>query len=131
MLYTFPNFLMYFSTSLMLITLALTIYKWVTPYNELELIRSGNSAAAVSYLGTCLGMVIAMGSVIVHSAGILDMVVWSLISLATQLGAWFVINRVMGNLQKGIAQDACMSHGAMLGGGSLALGMLQAACLVY
>lgn len=131
MLYTLPNFLMYFSMSLMLISLALTIYKWITPYNELELIRSGNSAAAVSYMGTCLGMVIAMGSVIVHSAGMLDMLVWSAISLAIQLGAWWVINRIMGNLQKGIAQDACMSHGTMLGGGSLALGMLQAACLVY
>lgn len=131
MLYTLPNFLIYFSSSLALLGLALYIYKLVTPYNEIKLIREGNSAAAVSYIGTAMGMVVSMGSVIIHSASWLDMIVWSSICLVVQLFVWEAINWILGNLQKGIAEDECMAHGTILGGGSLAIGILQAACLVY
>jgi len=131
MLYTLPNFAMYFSSSIALLAVALAIYKCITPYNELALIRDGNTAAAVSYMGTTLGMVVAMASVIIHSAGWLDMIVWCAISLVVQLIFWEAINWLLGNLQHRIAQDASMAHGTMLGGGSAIVGILQAACLVY
>jgi putative membrane protein len=131
MLYTLPNFAMYFPSSIALLVVALAIYKWITPYNEIDLIRQGNAAAAASYLGTAFGMVAAMASVIAHSAGWLDMIVWCAISLVVQLVVWAAINWLMGNLQRSIAQDANMAHGAILGGGGAVVGILQAACLVY
>ena len=131
MLSTLPNFLMYFLSSMAMLALALYAYKLVTPYDEIKLIRERNTAAAISYLGTAVGMVIAMSSVIIHSTGWMDKLVWCAISLGVQLGMWELLNFVFGNLQKKIASDECMANAVMLGGGSMAIGILQAACLVY
>jgi len=131
MLYTLPNFAAYFGSSLLMLGLAMWIYKLVTPYDELALIRKRNKAAAVSYVGTMCGMVIAMSSVIINSTGWLDKVVWCAIGLGVQLVVWEVVNFVLGNLQKAIAEEECMAYAIMLGGSSLIVGLLQAACLVY
>jgi putative membrane protein len=131
MLSTLPNFFMYFSSSVAMLAVALTIYKIITPYDEIKLIRDGNVAAAISYLGTAFGMVAAMSSVIIHSAGWLDMIVWCGIGLTVQLVFWKAINWLMGDLQKSIATDGCVAHATVLGGGSAVIGILQAACLVY
>lgn len=131
MLYTFPNFAAYFLSSIAMLSVALWIYKLVTPYDEIGLIRAGNTAAAISYIGTVIGMVIAMASVIVNSTGWMDKVVWCVIGLAVQLGMWVVINRILGDLQRKIVDDACMSAAVALCGSSIAIGILQAACLVY
>lgn len=128
---TLPNFLMYFLSSSIMLAAALYVYKLVTPYDEIKLIRDGNTAAAISYAGTAIGMVIAMSSVIIHSSDWLDKVVWCTISLAIQLGMWALLNFVFGNLQKKIAANECMANATMLAGGSVAIGILQAACLVY
>lgn len=131
MLSTLPSFLMYFLSSTVMLGIALYTYKRVTPYDEIQLIRDGNTAAAVSYAGTAIGMVIAMSSVIIHSTGWMDKIVWAAISLGVQIGMWELLNFVFGNLQKKIATDECMANAVMLGAGSAAIGILQAACLVY
>ncbi len=131
MLYTLPNFLAYFLSSVAMLGIALYIYKLVTPYDELALIRKRNKAAAVSYIGTAAGMAIAMSSVIINSTGWLDKVVWCAISLGVQLLVWEMVNWILGNLQKAIAEDECMAYAIMLGGSSLVIGAIQAACLVY
>lgn len=131
MLYTFPSFLAYFLSSIAMLAAALYVYKLVTPYDEIKLIREGNTAAAVSYAGTAIGLVIAMSSVIIHSTGWLDKIVWCAISVGVQLAMWELLNFVFGNLQKKISTEECMANAVMLGGGSVAIGVLQAACLVY
>ena len=131
LLYTLPSFIAYLLSSMAMLAVALYIYKLVTPYNEIKLIRAGNTAAAVSYAGTAIGMVIAMASVIIHSTGWMDKVVWCAISLVVQLAVWALLNFVFGNLQRKISTDECMANAVMLGSGSMAMGILQAACLVY
>jgi putative membrane protein len=131
MLYTLPNFAAYFGSSILMLAIAMWVYKLITPYDELALIRKRNKAAAVSYIGTAMGMVIAMGSVIINSTGWVDKVVWCAISLGVQLLVWEAVNYVLGNLQKAIAEDECMAYAIMLGGASVTVGVLQAACLVY
>ena len=131
MISTLPNFAMYLVTSLALIVAALWAYVKITPYNELTLIRQGNTSAAVSLAGTMLGMVVAMGSAIVHSVGFIDMVVWSAIGLVVQLAAWSAVNHLFGNLHLWIAEKECMAHGTMLAAASLSIGALQAACMAW
>ena len=117
--------------SAVVLVLALVIYKIITPYDEIKLIRDGNVAAAISYVGTALGMVVAMSSVIIHSTSWMDKVVWCAIALVVQLLVWAAINFLLGHLQRSIAEERCNAAAVMLGGGSLAIGVLQAACLVY
>jgi putative membrane protein len=128
---TFPSFLAYFTSSFVMLATALYIYKLITPYDEIALIRAGNVAAAVGYAGTVLGMTITMSSVVVNSTGWLDKIVWCAIGLAFQLGMWAVMNRVLGNLHQRIAADGCMASAVMMFATSVGVGILQYACLTY
>lgn len=131
MLVTLPLFGMYFGSSLVMLMIALFVYIRITPYNELALIRAGNTSASVSLGGTTLGMVIAMASVIIHSVGFVDMLVWCGVTLVVQLMMWEIVNWIFGNLQKKISVDNCIASAIMLAASSMAVGILQAACVVW
>jgi putative membrane protein len=131
MINTLPAFLAYFFSSMILLMAALAAYVMITPYNEIRLIRSGNTAASIGFGGTIIGMVIPMCSAIAHSVGFTDMLVWSIIGLAIQLGMWTVIHRVFGDLQIEIAKNECMSHAVILASSSIAIGMIEAACMTW
>ena len=128
---TFGAFLQYMASSIFMLVSAIYIYTKITPYNEIKLIREGNTAAAVAFAGTILGMVVAMSSVIVHSTGWLDKIAWCGISLIVQLLVWGVVNLIFKNLQTSIDQDRCMADAVMLATFSLAAGILQAACVSW
>ena len=49
------DFLIYLVLAFALLTVFAWIYDKVTPYNELVLIRGGNTAAAIAYSGAILG----------------------------------------------------------------------------
>ncbi len=131
LLATLPNFLLYFGSSLAMIVASLYVYIRITPYDEIQLIREGNTAAALSFAGTLLGMTVAMASVIIYSTGWLDKVIWCVVALGMQLLMWEIVNWIFGNLQRGIAVDRCMADAIMLAASSLAVGILQAACFTY
>jgi len=123
-----PVFLLYYSSSLAMIVASMWIYMRITPYNEIQLIREGNTAAALSFAGTLLGMCIAMASVIIYSTSWMDKVVWCGVALAMQLVMWEIVNWIFGNLQRSIAVDRCMADAVMLAATSVGAGILQAAC---
>ena len=52
---TLPNFLAYFAAAIALLAAFVAIYLYVTPYDEIRLIRNNNVAAAVSLSGAVLG----------------------------------------------------------------------------
>lgn len=131
MIDTLPAFLAYFFSNIVLLLAALTAYVLITPYNEIRLIRAGNTAASIGFGGTIIGMVIPMCSAVIHSIGFIDMIAWSAIGLVMQLGIWFVIHRVFGDLQVEIAERKCMAHAAILAEASMAIGMLEAACMTW
>ena len=52
---TLPNFLAYLGAAAVLLAAFVAIYLFVTPYDEIKLIRENNIAAAVSLSGAVLG----------------------------------------------------------------------------
>jgi putative membrane protein len=125
-----PSFLAYFGTALALTAMFLFLYIQVTPIAEWSEIRNGNAAAAVSLSGALLGFVLALNSVISHSGGLLDMVVWGAIALVVQLATFFAVRLLKPDLVQRIG-DRSMSHGVFLGAISVAVGLLNAACMTY
>lgn len=127
---TLPHFLAYFGSALALAAGFLVLYSMCTPHKEFELIRAGNSAAAVQLTGTFLGFAIPVAIVIGNSVNIPDMLLWGLVAGVVQLAVFVIIGRF---LFKGIAQrlaDDCMASGIFVGGIGLGVGILQAACMV-
>jgi putative membrane protein len=125
---TFPNFLLYFAVGAAMIALFLLLYVNLTPQREIRLIRGGNSAAAVALTGSLIGFVIPLASVIAHSAGLADLVVWGIVALVVQLGGFLAARMVLPNLPEAI-QSGNHADAIFLAGLALALGILDAACM--
>ena len=60
----FDDFLIYFAVALLLFVAFTFVYVIVTPYNEIALIREGNTAAAISLSGAMLGFALPLASTV-------------------------------------------------------------------
>lgn len=125
-----PAFLSYFAAAIGLLAVFLLAYLWITPYREISLIREGNAAAAASLSGALIGFVLPLASAIVHSVSLLDMAVWGLIALIIQLLAYLAARLLLPNLARSIPGGQIAS-GVFLAALSLAIGLLNAACMTY
>lgn len=126
----FDDFLAYLAVALVLLGFFIAIYIRVTPYREIALIREGNTAAAYSLSGALFGFVIPLAAAVEHSVGLVDMAIWGLIAMLIQLAAFVAVRIVV----PGIAQDIPANkaaQGFFLGAVSLAVGVLNAACMSY
>ena len=125
-----PLFLVYFVVGLALLTVFLAIYGWITPYRELALIRDGNVAAAISLAGVVLGFTLPLASAIAHSVGLVDMIVWGAIALASQLIVYFIVARLVPHFAEAITAGR-VSAATLLAAVALAVGILNAAAMTY
>lgn len=127
---TLPHFLAYFGAALLLAVAFLTLYVQLTPHRELELIRNGNSAAALQLTGTFLGFAIPVAMIIGHSVSIPDMLLWGAVAAIVQLLVFVVIARLLFRGISSKIDEGCASSGIFVGGMGLSIGLLQAACMV-
>jgi putative membrane protein len=125
-----PSFLFYFATAIGLLLLFLLAYIFITPYREIALIRAGNAAAAASLSGAMLGFVLPLASAIAHSVSLPDMAVWGLIAMIIQLLVYLAARLLMPDLVRDIPAGK-IATGVFLGALSVAIGILNAACMSY
>jgi putative membrane protein len=104
------------------------IYINFTPYKELDLIKTGNSAAAISLIGAMLGFAIPVASVISNSHLARETFIWSIVALIVQLGVFIIVRFFMRDISTQIIENR-ISSGIFLGGISLIVGILTAASL--
>jgi putative membrane protein len=126
----FDDFIVYFAASIALVALFLAVYVRVTPYRELALIRAGNTAAAASLSGALLGFVAPLASAVAHSVNLADMAIWGAIALLVQIASYGATRVLLPGIASGIASGN-VAHGVTLGALSLAVGILNAACMSY
>jgi len=127
---TLPNFLMYFGMALALTGLFLVVYLWITPHDELKLVRENKEAAAISFCGALLGFILPLATAIAQSDGMLDCLVWGLVALVIQALTFLAVRLFMGHLSERIAQDE-RAPAYFLAGISLGVGILNAACMTW
>lgn len=125
-----PSFLLYFATAIGLLLLFLLAYIFITPYREIALIREGNAAAAASLSGALLGFVLPLASAIAHSVSLPDMAIWGLIALVIQLLVYLAARLLLPDLARDIPAGK-VATGVFLGALSLAIGVVNAACMTY
>lgn len=124
------SFLSYFAAAIGLLVVFLLAYVLITPYREFALIRQGNPAAAASLSGAMLGFVLPLASAIAHSVSLPDMAVWGSVALVVQLLAYLAARLLLPDLARDIPAGK-VATGAFLGALSLAVGILDAACMTY
>ena len=127
---TLPNFLAYLGTAIALLAVFMAIYLYVTPYEEIALIRRNNMAAAISLSGAVLGFALPIANVIAHSDTLLDLAVWGVIAGMVQLLAWGVARVALPQLQEDIGAGR-VAPSILVAALSITVGLLNAACMTY
>ena len=123
-------FLAYFLLAMVLLALFVRLYTWLTPHHEFALIRAGNPAAATAFGGALIGFALPLSSAISHSLSLLDCAIWGVIALLVQVGAFMVMRLLLKGLSERIAQGE-MASAILVAAASLAVGLLNAACMTY
>jgi putative membrane protein len=123
-----PWFLAYFATGAGMTLVYVFVYTWVTPHSELALIRDGNQAAALAFVGSLIGFCLPLASAMAHSVALVDCVIWGVIALVIQVAIFFVVRLPIPGISERIEKDESAS-GLWLGATSLAGGLLNAAAM--
>ena len=126
----FDDFLIYAGLSVVFIYAYMIMYLWITPYNELKLIKDGNIAAALSLSGSVLGFTFPLAAAIKHSVHPWDMMLWGVIAAVVQLFVYVAIRYTLLNVVRRIP-DGQVATGVVLATISVSAGILNAACMTY
>ncbi|MFZ2853321.1 MAG: DUF350 domain-containing protein [Rhodocyclaceae bacterium] len=130
LLTTLPAFLAYLAVAVALLAVFLLVYVNITPYHEFALIRSGNTAAAISLSGTLLGFALPVANVIAHSDTIADLLAWGAIAGIIQIAAYLVVRFSLPQFNEDIPAGKT-APAIFLAALSLTIGLLSAACMSY
>ncbi|MDX1677236.1 DUF350 domain-containing protein [Arsukibacterium sp.] len=125
-----PSFLAYFALAVVLLLLFIRLYTWVTPHDELALIRSNNPAAAIAFAGALTGFAWPLASAITHSMSLLDCAIWGAVALVVQVLTFLLSSAVLKQLPQRITQGE-LAAGIYAAGCSVTIGILNAACMSY
>lgn len=126
----FDEFLIYAGLAVAFIYVYMICYLWITPYNELKLIKDGNIAAAISLSGSVLGFTFPLAASIFQSAHPWDMMLWALIAGLVQLLVYVAVRYTLLNVTRRI-KEGQVATGIVLGAVSISAGILNAACMTY
>jgi putative membrane protein len=130
MLTLLPAFLSYFAVAVALIVVFLLVYVNVTPYDEIALIRQGNTAAAISLSGALFGFATPVANVIAHSDTLADLAAWGAIAGVIQIFTYLVARFALPHLTEDIPAGK-ISEATFLAALSIAVGLINAACMSY
>lgn len=125
-----PNFLAYFGVAILLLLVFAMVYSKLTPHHEFKLISENKPAAAIAFAGSLLGFVLPLYSAISHSVSLIDCVIWGLVAIIVQLITFFCLRLFIKDLSQRIARDEIAS-GIFVAASSVAVGLLNAACMSY
>jgi putative membrane protein len=105
------------------------VYQWITPHNEKQLIREGNTAAAIVLGGAIIGYVIPLASALTQTHSLPEFVAWALLAGVIQIAAFWIVRQVAlrdvsARIERGEAAVA-----VYLAAISVAVGILNAACM--
>jgi putative membrane protein len=126
----FLGFCKYFVAALGFMAVFCQVYCWITPYDEIKLIREGKTAPAISFGGALIGFVLPLYSAITHSVGIIDMLVWALVAMVMQFTVFGIVRIFFKDLVREIENDHCAAA-TLLAFFSVAIGLLNAASMTY
>ena len=126
------NFALYFLVSIILLFVFKVIYAFVTPHDEWKLVKEEhNLAAAVGFGGAIIGFSLALAGAVTNSESLVDFVVWGVVAIIAQSLAFMLLRfTFMPKIAERI-NDNQVSAGAILAAVSVAVGVLNAACMSY
>lgn len=125
-------FAMYFGVAILFLIIFKSVYGFATPHAEWKLIKEEKStAAAVGFGGAIIGFAIALAGAVSNSADLIDFGIWGLIALVAQILSFSIVRFIfMPKITERIENNE-VSAGIVLGATSVAVGLINAACMSY
>jgi len=123
-----PWFFAYMATAMALSLFYVVIYMWVTPHDEIKLIRENNMAASLAFAGSLVGFCLPLASAIANSGALVDVAVWGVVALLVQVAVFYLVCLPIPKISERIEKGE-MASGLWLGATSLTGGLLNAASM--
>jgi putative membrane protein len=98
----FPLTLLHAGITVALLVAGSWLYALLTPYRDIQLIREGNTAAAISLGAVLVGLAIPLAVSLAASRGELEMVLWGVSIIAVQLFVFRFTDWVLQGLPRRI-----------------------------
>jgi putative membrane protein len=124
----FPHTLLHAGVTVLMLLLGAGVYALLTPYKDLQLIREGNTAAALSLGGIFVGLALPLAVSLAGSITLLEIVIWAVAIIAVQLAAFRLTDLALRGLPKRIAAGE-MAAATFLVSVKLAVAMILAAAV--
>ena len=124
-----PAFASFFLTAIVLLGVFAVLYELVTPYNELQLIREGNPAAAITMGGAIIGFALPIAVSVAVSHNLYAMVGWAVVAGIVQLLVYVAARLALPRINEAIPQGKIAS-GTFLASLSVGVGILNAGSII-
>jgi putative membrane protein len=98
----FPLTLLHAGITVVLLVVGAALYAWFTPYRDVQLVREGNTAAAISLGAVLVGLAIPLAVSLGYSASEVEMVLWGVAIILVQLVVFRIVDFVLKGLPKRI-----------------------------
>ena len=124
----FPTTLAHAGISLALLAAGGALYAVLTPHREIQEIRDGNAAAAVSYGGVLLALAIPLAVSLATSTSLVELLLWGVAITLVQLLVLRVVDLVLKGLPQRV-EEGEVSAAVLLTAAKLACALLLAAAV--
>ena len=121
-------YLKYFGAALVMLVVFAFAYLKITPARELELIKNGNVACALSLSGAMIGFCITLVSSMLHSVGMLSFMIWGFAAAVIQILVYFAATHLIKDANQELLNNN-VAVGVLFFGLSVSIGILNAASL--
>ena len=124
----FPLALLHVGVALVILVAGAALYAVVTPHREIQLIREGNTAAALSFGGVLVGIALPLAFALAASTSVLEIALWGATTIVVQLALFWVVDLLLRGLPQRIKEGE-VAAAALLVGAKLAVAAILAAAV--
>jgi len=124
-----PTLLLQFAAAAAIYCAGIAAYKRLTPYHELDLIRSGNVAAAITLGGALVGLAMPIGATLARSLSVADILVWGAVAALLQAAAFglasLLLKELPARVERGDVAAAVVAAAVQLSVGIIVAGAMS------
>ena len=124
----FPITLLHVGVALVILVAGAAVYALVTPHREIQLVREGNAAAALSFGGVLVGIALPLAFALAASTSVVEILLWGVTTIVIQLALFWLVDLVLRGLPERIKRGE-VAAAALLVGAKLAVAAILAAAV--
>src|SRR5215469_1095349 len=123
----FPVTLLHVAVTLAILVAGAALYALLTPHREIQLIREGNTAAAVSFGGVLVALALPLAFAMAASTSLLEIGLWGATTTAVQLALFWLTDLILHGLPQRIREGEIAAAALLVSAKLAAAAVLAAA----